>query len=62
MDLFVRAGEWGHSVSVNTINKGNERLLRYLQEPGLMIMRYNDDAQAGRFVAQVCAALVLARQ
>ena len=39
-----------------------ERLLRYLQEPGLMTVRYSDDAQASRFAAQAYAALVLARQ
>jgi hypothetical protein len=30
-------------VPINAINKGNERLLRYLQEPGLMTVRYSDD-------------------
>ncbi|MDU7048861.1 MAG: alpha-2-macroglobulin [Klebsiella variicola] len=62
MDFLVRAGEQGYSVPVNAINKGNERLLRYLQEPGLMTVRYSDDAQASRFAAQAYAALVLARQ
>ncbi len=46
MDFLVRASEQGYSVPVNAINKGNERLLRYLQEPGLMTVRYSDDAQA----------------
>lgn len=62
MDFLVRASEQGYSVPVNAINKGNERLLRYLQEPGLMTVRYSDDAQASRFAAQAYAALVLARQ
>ncbi|MCY3153788.1 hypothetical protein ECE43_05390, partial [Acinetobacter baumannii] len=62
MDFLVRASEQGHSVPVNAINKGNERPLRYLQEPGLMTVRYSDDAQASRFAAQAYAALVLARQ
>lgn len=62
MDFLVRASEQGYSVPVNAINKGNERLLRYLQEPGLMTVRYSDDARASRFAAQAYAALVLARQ
>ncbi len=62
MDFLVRAGEQGYSVPVNALNKGNERLLRYLQEPGLMTVRYSDDARASRFAAQAYAALVLARQ
>lgn len=45
MDFLVRASEQGYSVPVNAINKGNERLLRYLQEPGLMTVRYSDDAR-----------------
>lgn len=62
MDFLVRASEQGYSVPVNAINKGNERLLRYLQEPGLMTVRYSDDARASRFAARAYAALVLARQ
>ncbi|MCF6689601.1 alpha-2-macroglobulin family protein [Raoultella terrigena] len=62
MDFLVRAGEQGYSVPTNAINNGNQRLLRYLQEPGLMTVRYSDDAQASRFAAQAYAALVLARQ
>ncbi|MEF3103085.1 alpha-2-macroglobulin [Raoultella terrigena] len=62
MDFLVRAGEQGYSVPTNAINNGNQRLLRYLQEPGLMTVRYSDDAPASRFAAQAYAALVLARQ
>jgi uncharacterized protein YfaS (alpha-2-macroglobulin family) len=62
MDFLVRAGEQGYSVPTNAVNSGNQRLLRYLQEPGLMTVRYSDDAQASRFAAQAYAALVLARQ
>jgi uncharacterized protein YfaS (alpha-2-macroglobulin family) len=62
MDFLVRAGEQGYSVPTNAVNNGNQRLLRYLQEPGLMTVRYSDDAQASRFAAQAYAALVLARQ
>ncbi|HAT1647810.1 TPA: alpha-2-macroglobulin family protein [Raoultella planticola] len=62
MDFLVRAGEQGYSVPVQAMNNGNQRLLRYLQEPGLMTVRYSDDAAASRFAAQAYAALVLARQ
>ena len=62
MDFLVRAGEQGYSVPADAINKGNNRLLRYLQEPGLMTMRYSDDNAASRFAVQAYAAQVLARQ
>ncbi|MBV8041707.1 alpha-2-macroglobulin [Pluralibacter sp.] len=62
MDFLVRAGEQGYSVPAEALAKGNNRLLRYLQEPGLMTIRYSDDAQASRFAVQSYAALVLARQ
>mgnify|MGYP003366218150 FL=1 len=62
MDFLVRAGEQGYSVPAEALNKGNNRLLRYLQEPGLMSIRYSDDAQASRFAVQAYAGLVLSRQ
>ncbi|MEB4676678.1 alpha-2-macroglobulin family protein [Enterobacteriaceae bacterium G50] len=62
MDFLVRAGEQGYSVPADAINKGNNRLLRYLQEPGLMTLRYSDDIAASRFAVQAYAAQVLARQ
>ncbi|KAA1046389.1 alpha-2-macroglobulin [Pseudocitrobacter sp. 73] len=62
MDFLVRAGEQGYSVPADAINKGNNRLLRYLQEPGLMTLRYSDDTAASRFAVQAYAAQVLARQ
>ena len=62
MDFLTRASEQGYSVSADAIAKGNNRLLRYLQEPGLMTIRYTDDSQASRFAVQSYAALVLARQ
>ncbi|AGB77173.1 large extracellular alpha-helical protein [Enterobacteriaceae bacterium strain FGI 57] len=62
MDFLVRAGEQGYSVPAEAINKGNNRLLRYLQEPGLMTLRYSDDTAASRFAVQAYAAQVLARQ
>ncbi len=61
MDFLIRAGEQGYSVPPEAINRGNERLLRYLQDPGTMLIRYSDNTQASTF-AQAYAALVLARQ
>ncbi|VDZ77479.1 lipoprotein [Salmonella bongori] len=62
MDFLIRAGEQGYSVPPEAINEGNARLLRYLQDPGMMLIRYSDNTQAGKFAAQTYAALVLARQ
>ena len=62
MDFLVRANEQGYSVPVEVINRGNERLLRYLQDPGMLSIRYTDDSSASRFAVQAYAALVLARQ
>lgn len=62
MDFLVRANEQGYSVPTEVINRGNERLLRYLQDPGMMSIRYTDDASASRFAVQAYSALVLARQ
>ncbi|WP_343529955.1 alpha-2-macroglobulin [Yokenella regensburgei] len=62
MDFLVRAGEQGYSVPAEALTKGNNRLLRYLQEPGLMTIRYSTDSQASRFAVQAYAGLVLARQ
>ncbi|MEA0983731.1 hypothetical protein, partial [Salmonella enterica] len=62
MDFLIRAGEQGYGVPPEAINRGNERLLRYLQDPGTMLIRYSDNTQASTFAAQPYAALVLARQ
>ncbi|AMG53312.1 alpha-2-macroglobulin family protein [Citrobacter amalonaticus] len=62
MDFLVRAGEQGYSVPAVGINQGNARLLRYLQDPGMMSIRYSSDTQASKFAVQAYAALVLARQ
>ena len=62
MDFLVRAGEQGYSVPAEGINQGNARLLRYLQDPGMMSIRYASDTQASKFAVQAYAALVLARQ
>ncbi|HED2609640.1 TPA: alpha-2-macroglobulin family protein [Citrobacter koseri] len=62
MDFLVRAGEQGYSVPADAINRGNERLLRYFQDPGMMSVRYSDDTQASKFAVQAYAGLVLARQ
>lgn len=62
MDFLTRASEQGYSVPADAMTRGNNRLLRYLQEPGLMTIRYTNDSQASRFAVQSYAALVLARQ
>ena len=58
----MRAGEQGYSVPAEAVNNANSRLLRYLQDPGMMSIRYSDDTQASKFAVQAYAALVLARQ
>ena len=62
MDFLVRAGEQGYSVPTDAINRGNERLLRYLQDPGMISIPYADNLKASKFAVQSYAALVLARQ
>lgn len=44
------------------VNNANSRLLRYLQDPGMMSIRYSDDTRASKFAVQAYASLVLARQ
>lgn len=61
-DFLVRAGEQGYSVSPEALNKANNRLLRYLQDPGVMALRYSDNTPASKFAVQAYAGLVLARQ
>jgi len=61
-DFLVRAGEQGYSVPVEALNNANNRLLRYLQDPGMLAIRYSNDAQASKFAVQAYASLVLARQ
>lgn len=62
MDFLTRASEQGYSVPAESLTKGNNRLLRYLQQPSLMTLRYSSDSAASRFAVQGYAALVLARQ
>ncbi len=61
-DFLVRAGEQGYSVPVEALNNANNRLLRYLQDPGMLSIRYSNDTQASKFAVQAYASLVLARQ
>jgi hypothetical protein len=61
-DFLVRASEQGYSVNTEALNKANQRLLRYLQDPGLIALRYSDDSAASKFAVQAYAGLVLARQ
>lgn len=62
MDFLVRAGEQGYSTPTGAINRGNERLLCYLQDPGIMPIPCADNLKASEFAVQSYAALVLARQ
>ncbi|MEW7311899.1 alpha-2-macroglobulin [Buttiauxella gaviniae] len=61
-DFLVRASEQGYSVNTDSLNKANQRLLRYLQDSGLIALRYSDDAAASKFAIQAYAGQVLARQ
>jgi uncharacterized protein YfaS (alpha-2-macroglobulin family) len=61
-DFLTRASEQGYSVNTDALNNANQRLLRYLQDPGLISLRYSDDAAASKFAVQAYAGLVLARQ
>lgn len=62
MDFLTRAGEQGYSLDNAVLKKGNERLLRYLQDGSQIEVYYSNDAAATRFNVQSYAALVLARQ
>ena len=61
-DFLVRAGEQGYSVTPQALNNANARLLHYLQDPGVMALRYSDNTPASKFAVQAYAGLVLARQ
>ncbi len=61
-DFLVRAGEQGYSVPADALNKANARLLRYLQDPATIALRYSENNAASRFAVQAYAGLVLARQ
>ncbi|MBF3299611.1 hypothetical protein ISU73_18020, partial [Leptospira borgpetersenii serovar Ballum] len=41
-DFLVRAGEQGYSVPADALNKANARLLRYLQDPATIALRYSE--------------------
>ncbi|MFS2222056.1 alpha-2-macroglobulin family protein [Pantoea sp. B65] len=61
-DFLIRASEQGYSVSPSVLERANQRLLRYLQDPNQIEVYYSSDAAASRFSVQAYAALVLARQ
>ncbi|WP_342324033.1 alpha-2-macroglobulin [Kosakonia sp. BYX6] len=61
-DFLVSASAQGYSVPVEALNNANNRLLRYLQDPAAMAVRYSDDVPATKFAVQSYAGLVLARQ
>ncbi len=61
-DFLVRATAQGYSVPTDALTRANNRLLRYLQEPGQITARYSDNPNVTRFAVQSYAGLVLARQ
>lgn len=61
-DFLVSASAQGYSVPAGALNNANNRLLRYLQDPAAMAVRYSDDVSATKFAVQSYAGLVLARQ
>lgn len=61
-DFLVSASAQGYSVPAEALNNANNRLLRYLQDPAAMSVRYSDDLPATKFAVQSYAGLVLARQ
>ncbi|MCA1922602.1 alpha-2-macroglobulin family protein [Buttiauxella noackiae] len=61
-DFLIRASEQGYSANTDSLNKANQRLQRYLQDSGVIALRYSDDAAASKFAVQAYAAQVLARQ
>ncbi|MFB0712008.1 alpha-2-macroglobulin [Buttiauxella noackiae] len=61
-DFLTRASEQGYSVNTDSLNRANQRLQRYLQDSGVIALRYSDDAAASKFAVQAYAAQVLARQ
>lgn len=61
-DFLLRASEQGYSVPADALDKASARLLRYLQDPGTIAVRYSDNPAASRFAVQSYAALVLSRQ
>ena len=61
-DFLVRAGQQGYSVPADALNNANNRLLRYLQDPGIISTRYSENTQGSKFAVQAYAGLVLARQ
>lgn len=62
MDFLTRAGEQGYSLNKAVLDKGNQRLLRYLQDGSQIEVYYSTNTAATRFNVQAYAALVLARQ
>ena len=48
--------EQGYSVPAEAVNNANSRLLRYLQDPGMMSIRYSDDTRPANLLSGVCFA------
>ena len=61
-DFLLRASEAGYSVPEGAIDRADERLLRYLQDPAEIETSWSSNADGLRFSVQAYAGLVLARQ
>ncbi len=60
-DFLLRAREQGFAVPPDALEKANQRLLRYVQEPHLIDADYSDNLEHTRFAVQSYAGYVLAR-
>ena len=60
-DFLLRAREQGFAVPPEALEKANQRLLRYVQEPHLIDADYSDNLEHTRFAVQAYAGYVLAR-
>ncbi|CNF16745.1 alpha-2-macroglobulin [Yersinia nurmii] len=61
-DFLFRASQQGYSVPASALTAANNRLLRYLQDPSQIEMRYSSNDLHSRFAVQAYAGLVLASQ
>ncbi|WP_042525577.1 alpha-2-macroglobulin family protein [Yersinia ruckeri] len=61
-DFLFRSTQQGYSVPAAALTLANNRLLRYLQDPSQIEMRYSTHDTHSRFAVQAYAGLVLASQ
>lgn len=60
-DFLLRAREQGFAVPEAALERATDRLLAYLQQPGLIDAHYTEDFAHTRFAVQAYAGYVLAR-